>query len=77
MTFTRLTITLPEDLVARVRRCAHARGFSSYLASAAREKLLREDKTHIKKKLGEAYAQAAEEDRIVVSEWDAVIGDGL
>lgn len=77
MSFTRVTITFPEDLAARVRRCAHSRGFSAYLASAAREKLLREDKDLIKKKLGEAYAQAAEEDQTVAEEWDAATGDGL
>jgi CDP-glucose 4,6-dehydratase len=46
MSFTRVTITFPEDLAARVRRCAHSRGFSAYLASAAREKLLREGKKY-------------------------------
>lgn len=77
MSFTRVTITFPEDLAARVRRCAHSRGFSAYLASAAREKLLREDKELIKMKLGEAYTQSAEEDRAVAEDWEAATGDGL
>jgi hypothetical protein len=34
-------------------------------------------KDPIKNKLGEAYAQAADDDRIVMREWDAVTVDAL
>jgi hypothetical protein len=77
MSFERFTITFPAELAVRVRRCARPRGFSTYLATAAREKLQREDKEILKKTLGESYALAAKEDQVLADEWDAVVGDGL
>ncbi|MBL0059321.1 MAG: hypothetical protein IPP35_09475 [Elusimicrobia bacterium] len=77
MTYKRLTITFPEDLVTRVQRCIHGRGFSTYLAEAAREKLKRDDKATLAKRLAEGYAQSGGEDRAIAQDWNTVTADGL
>ena len=77
MSFTSMTITFPEDLATRVRRCAPRRGFSAFLAKAAREKLLREDTESMKATLGQAYAEAAQEDQALADDWATTIADGL
>lgn len=77
MSFTRVTITFPQDLATRVRRCASRRGFSAFLAKAAQEKLLREDTETLKTKLREAYTLAAKEDQALADDWGGTLGDGL
>lgn len=77
MTYKRLTITFPQDLVTKVRRCVRGRGFSTFLADAAREKLSRGDSEALREKLIQGYIHAASEDRTINDDWDTVTADGL
>jgi hypothetical protein len=77
MSYTKLTITFPSDLASQVRRRIPRRRVSSFLASAAREKLLRDGPGQLGQILAEGYAATAAEDRAMAAEWDVVSGDGL
>jgi len=77
MTYTKLTITFPSDLARQMRRRIPRRGLSSFLATATREKLLRDGQGSLEKILAEGYATEAMEDRALASAWDIASGDGL
>jgi hypothetical protein len=77
MPYTKLTITFPSDLASQVRRRVPRRHVSSFLASAARDKLLRDGPGQLDKILAEGYAVRADEARAISSEWDSTTGDGL
>lgn len=77
MAYKRLTITFPQDLVTKVRRCVRGRGFSTFLADATREKLSRDDSEVLREKLVQGYAHASLEDRTIDNDWDNVTADGL
>jgi len=74
MNTVRFNITLPGEIAKMLMNEPNK---SAFIAASIREKMDRDEKEKIKKKLAEAYKASAEEDRAIDKDWDAVSGDGV
>ena len=68
MKTTRLNITLPDEIIARLSSIPNK---SKYIAAALREKIEREKKEALDALLCEGYQATREEDLEINAEWEA------
>ncbi len=70
----RMNITIPDDVSKELR---HVKNKSRFIAQTLREKFVTEYKKAMEKKLEESYRKSAQEDSMLVKDWDAAAGDQI
>jgi len=74
MNTVRINITLPLEIANMLR---DVKNKSSFIAEAIRERIERDEKTHLIKELAEGYRVRKSEDKESALEWDTTSGDGI
>ena len=69
----RLNITLPDDLAKDLKKVNNK---SKFIADTLRDRFKKDKKQSMLKQLKEAYQKSAQEDQVVVKDWDNTSGDG-
>jgi len=74
MNTVRINITLPLEIANMLK---DVKNKSSFIAEAIRERIERDEKTHLIKELAEGYRVRKSEDKESALEWDTTSGDGI
>ena len=69
----RMNIMMPDSLAAYLKKVPNK---SRFIAESLEERITRERSKLLRATLAEAYAQAAEEDRVVDQAWNGTLNDG-
>lgn len=72
MTTEKVTLTLPSELMARVRDLAPTRRQSQFIAEAIRIYIAEQERQALRARLMAGYQANAEADAAVAAEWAAV-----
>ena len=67
----KVTLTLPEELLTRLRNRVPARKLSQYIAEAAEARIAEEDRALLREQLKEQYLVRAVQDREIAEEFFA------
>lgn len=67
----RVNLTLPEDLLARLRARVPGRKISQYVAEATAARLAEEERANLRERLKDQYLTRASEDRRLAEEFFA------
>jgi len=67
----KVTLTLPEELLAKLRSRVPERKLSQYIAEAAEARMAEEDRILLRERLKEQYLARADEDREIAEEFFA------
>jgi post-segregation antitoxin (ccd killing protein) len=74
MNTIRMNITVPIDIG---RHLKGIKNVSAFISEALKEKFQRQEDEKKKKELDEAYQASAREQKGLLKDWDATVGDGL
>jgi metal-responsive CopG/Arc/MetJ family transcriptional regulator len=74
MNTVRINITLPLEIADMIK---DVKNKSSFIAEAIRERIERDEKTHLIKELVEGYRVRRSEDKELALDWDTTSGDGI
>ncbi len=74
---TRINITLPEEIMTSLNRHVSRGSKSSFIADAIKERIRELEVKKLSNELAEGYRKTGKEDKMLTSEFDFTVGDGL